>query len=79
MIRTISESLFSRKLQNRGSGSLVTQASYVLKDATTRNIVGPRMLGVVESVLVLVCKRMQQLPPRCNNLQQSVLTYATII
>ena len=31
-------------------------------DATTPNIVGPTMLGVVASVLALVCKRMQQLP-----------------
>ena len=31
-------------------------------DATTHNIVGPRMLGVVASVLAVVCKRMQQLP-----------------
>ena len=31
-------------------------------DATTPNIVAPTMLGVVASVLAVVCKRMQQLP-----------------
>ena len=31
-------------------------------NATTPNIVGPTMLGVVASVLAVVCKRMQQLP-----------------
>ena len=31
-------------------------------DATTPNIVAPTVLGVVASVLVVVCKRMQQLP-----------------
>ena len=31
-------------------------------DATTPNIVAPTMLGVVPSVLEVVCKRMQQLP-----------------
>ena len=31
-------------------------------DATTPNIVAPTILGVVASVLVVVCKRMQQLP-----------------
>ena len=36
--------------------------SYVQTDATTPNIVGPTMLGVVTSVLAVVCKRMQQLP-----------------
>ena len=30
-------------------------------DATTPNIVAPTMLGVVASVLAVVCKRMQQL------------------
>ena len=34
----------------------------VQTDATTPNIVGPTMLGVVASVLAVVCKRMQQLP-----------------
>ena len=31
-------------------------------DATTPNIVGATMLGVVVCVLAVVCKRMQQLP-----------------
>ena len=31
-------------------------------DATTPNIVAPTMLGVVASMLAVVCKRMQQLP-----------------
>ena len=31
-------------------------------DATTPNIIGPTMLGIVASVLAVVCKRMQQLP-----------------
>ena len=31
-------------------------------DTTTPDIVGPGMLGVVASVLTVVCKRMQQLP-----------------
>ena len=48
------------------------------KDATTPNIVGPRMLRVVASVLALVCKRMQQLQPCCNNIKQGVLTDATV-
>ena len=34
----------------------------VQTDATTPNIVAPRMLGVVACVLAVVCKRMQQLP-----------------
>ena len=36
--------------------------SYVQKDATTPNIVGPTMSEDVVFVLVMVCKRMQQLP-----------------
>ena len=36
--------------------------SYVQKDATTPNIVGPTMSQDVVFVLVMVCKRMQQLP-----------------
>ena len=35
--------------------------SFVQTDATTLNIVGATMLGVVECVSVVVCKRMQQL------------------
>ena len=31
-------------------------------DATTSNIVAPTMLGVVASMLAVMCKRMQQLP-----------------
>jgi len=34
----------------------------VQTDATTPNIVAPTMLGVVECVLAVVCKQMQQLP-----------------
>ena len=33
----------------------------VKTDATTPNIAGPTMLGVVACVLAVVCKRMQQL------------------
>ena len=33
-----------------------------LMDKTTANVVGPRTLGVVTSVLAVVRKRMQQLP-----------------
>ena len=36
--------------------------SYVQKDATTPNIVGSTMSEDVVFVLVIVCKRMQQLP-----------------
>ena len=35
--------------------------SGVQTDATTPNIGGPTMLGVVVSVMVVVCKQMQQL------------------
>ena len=31
-------------------------------DKMTANFVGPRMLGVVASVLAVACKQMQQLP-----------------
>ena len=41
---------------------LSSDLRYVQTDATTPNIVGPTMLGVVASVLAVVCKRMQQLP-----------------
>ena len=41
---------------------LLKRKSYVQTDATTPNIVGPTTLGVVASVLVVLCKRMQQLP-----------------
>ena len=44
---------------------------------TTPNIGGRRMLGVVVSVLVVVCKRMQQLPTTRSNKQQGVQTDAT--
>ena len=33
-----------------------------LTGATTPNIVAPTMLGVVASVLAVMCKRMQQIP-----------------
>ena len=36
--------------------------NYVQTDATTSNIVWPKMLGVIVSVLAVVCKRMQQVP-----------------
>ena len=46
--------------------------SYVRTDVTrTPKIVGPRMLGVVASVLAVVCKQMQQLPTTRNNMQQN--------
>jgi len=52
--------IFILKLDN------LTNNTYVLgcvqTDATTPNIVGATMLGVVECVLAVVCKRMQQLP-----------------
>ena len=35
--------------------------SSVKTDATSPNIVGPTVLGVVASVLAVACKRMQQL------------------
>ena len=41
---------------------LLKGKSFVQTDATTPNIVGPATLGVVASVLVVLCKRMQQLP-----------------
>ena len=41
---------------------LLKRKSFVQTDATTPNIVGPTMLGVVASVLVVVGKGMQQLP-----------------
>ena len=41
---------------------LSSDLRYLQTDATTPNIVGPTMLGVVASVLAVVCKRMQQLP-----------------
>ena len=36
--------------------------NYVQTDATTSNIVWPKMLGVIVSVLAVLCKRMQQVP-----------------
>ena len=47
---------------------------YVPTDLTTPNIVGPTMLGVVASVLTVVWKLMQQLPTKCNYMQQGVQT-----
>ena len=41
---------------------LSSDLRYLQTEATTPNIVGPTMLGVVASVLAVVCKRMQQLP-----------------
>ena len=35
-------------------------------DTTTSNIGGPTMLGVVGSVVTVVCKQMQQLPTICG-------------
>ena len=37
-------------------------SGFVQTDATTPNIIGAIMLGVVACVLAVVCKRMQQLP-----------------
>ena len=46
--------------------------SYVRTDVTrTPNIVGLKMLGVVASMLAVVCKQMQQLPTTRNNMQQN--------
>ena len=45
--------------------------------ATTPNIGGPTMLRVVVSVLVVVCKQMQQLIKTHSNMQQRVQTDAT--
>ena len=45
-------------------------------DYTAPNIVGPTMLGLVASVLAVVCKRMQQLPTT-RNMKQGVQTDAT--
>ena len=42
--------------------ALIEVYSYMQTDATTSNIAGPIMLGVVASVLALFCKRVQQLP-----------------
>ena len=39
------------------------KATYMQTDATTPDIDGPTVLGVVAAVLVVVCKR-------CNNSQQ---------
>ena len=44
----------------------VRVGSGVQTDATTRNIVGPTMLGVVAFVLAVVSKRTQQLPTTYN-------------
>ena len=44
-------------------------SSYVQTDASTPNIVGPTMLGVVASVLAVLCKRMQQLPTLLGRIQ----------
>ena len=41
---------------------LSCKLNYVQTDATTSNIVWPKMLGVIVSVLAVVCKRMQQVP-----------------
>ena len=52
--------------------------SYVQTDATTPTIVHVAVLGVVASVLAVVCKRMQQLPTLTTrrNMQQGVETDA---
>ena len=42
--------------------ALIEVYSYMQTDATTSNIAGPIMLGVVASVLALFCKWVQQLP-----------------
>ena len=51
--------------------------SGVQTGATTPNIGRPTMLGVVVSVLVVVCKQMQQLIKTPSNMQQRVQTDAT--
>ena len=51
---------FSFSLICRGDYYIqVAPVSYLQTDATTPNIVRPRMLGVVVSVLAVVCKRIQ--------------------
>ena len=62
--------------ENVGS-CCVRVGSGVRTGATTPNIGGPSMLVVVVSVLVVVCKRMQQLPTTRSNKQQGVQTDAT--
>ena len=47
---------------NNVGSCCVHVGSGVQTDATTPNIVAPTMLGVVVSMLAVVCKRMQQLP-----------------
>ena len=62
------------KRVNRGMllwNALTEKLSYVQTDATTPNIVGPRMLGVLVSVLAaVVWKLLQQLQTTRNNIQQ---------
>ena len=51
---------FSFSLICRGENYIqVAPVSYMQTDATTPNIVHPGMLGVVVSMLAVVCKRMQ--------------------
>ena len=52
--------------------------SYVQTDATTPNIVGPTMLGIVASVSSVACKRMQEFLTivTLNNMQQDATGYA---
>ena len=44
--------------------ALLLSMSYMETDAITPKIVGPTILGVIASVLAVVCKRMQQLPTK---------------
>ena len=46
--------------------------SYLQMDATIPNIAGTTMLGVVASVLAVVCKRMQQLPTMLQPAQKNI-------
>ena len=51
--------------------------TFLQTDETTPNIVGSTKLGVVTSVLAVMCKRMEQLPATRNSMQQGVPTDAT--
>ena len=49
-------------LEKKCLAEVTVELGCVQTDATTSNIVAPTMLGVVASVLAVVCKRMQQFP-----------------
>ena len=73
MDEAIIEGKYSKRM-NRGMllwNALREKSSYVQTDATTPKIVGPRMLGVVASVLAAVVSNLlQQLQTTRNNIQQ---------